>query len=77
MILTIFMIYLQILVGSSISLLHLPFQKYWQWIEPCWLTAIWQVLHRVKIKLIVNKQWLPKLQRENDVMLKLLHIPPV
>jgi hypothetical protein len=63
------MSYIQLLVGSSISFLHLPFPKYTKWIESCWLTAIWQVLHRVKIKLTAKNQWLPMLQRAQDTML--------
>ncbi len=39
---------LQLITGSSISFLKLPYPKYAKWILQGWLTSLWQFLSRAK-----------------------------
>jgi hypothetical protein len=69
----ILMSHLQLLVGFSTSFLHLPFPKYAKWLDHGWLLLVWQVLHRVKIKVMVRDQWLPTMHRLLHILKKQIY----
>jgi hypothetical protein len=68
------MSYLQLLVGSEVLFLNLPYPKYSKWIGKSWLTSLWQFLHLNKMTVLAAQHYLPKLPREGDTMLTTLFL---
>ena len=60
------MSYMQILVGSTIVFLNLPYPKYAKWIERSWLKSMWEILSRANFSVDVRLAWVPQMQRTGD-----------
>jgi len=61
--------YLQLVIGSCTSLFALPHRKYSSWLESSWLVSLWYFLDKVKLAVILTRQWLPILPRHADIAL--------
>jgi hypothetical protein len=61
--------YLQLVVGSSTSVLALSFQTHSIWLESFWLASFWKFLTRVNLLVCLQHQWVPVLARSGDIAL--------
>jgi hypothetical protein len=61
--------YLQLVVGSSTSVLALSFQTHSVWLESIWLVSFWKFLSRVNLLVCLQHQWLPVLACYGDIAL--------
>ena len=61
--------YLQLAVGSSVSVLSLNPNTYMKWTDSCWLPSFWTFLHRMQIQVDVHKHRTPTPQRCHDLVL--------
>jgi hypothetical protein len=62
----------QLFLGSSTSIFKLPFKTYQKWVDPNWVISIWWFTSSISLILDVENQWLPRLARENNAMLRML-----
>jgi hypothetical protein len=58
--------HMQLSIGSHQPFLNTPFTVYGKLVEPNWITSIWFYANSKNIKIDVEQQWLPTLEREGD-----------
>jgi hypothetical protein len=61
--------YLQLAVGSTISVLNLSAKTYKGWTDNIWLLSFWKFLNKVGLIITFSQLWLPTLTRQSDVAL--------
>lgn len=61
--------YLQQEIGLPTLAFNLRYPNFKGWIEPTWLTSLWEFLNFVGLTVSVADIWLPTRARENDVFL--------
>jgi len=52
--------YLQLISGSHDMVLNKQYQLYQGWIEPGWLTNVWEFLSKMKITIHLSQAWVPQ-----------------
>jgi len=59
----------QLHVGSTTPFFQLQYPSYSTWIDQTWLTDCWKFLHRAKVTVEIESQWVPSLVRQGDITL--------
>ena len=61
--------YLQLESGHPDFILNQPFPVYSKWINPTWLTIVWQFFFFTKCTITFDHPWLPLITQTNDIFL--------
>jgi hypothetical protein len=60
------MMYVQLLTGITTLFLNADYEQFKGWIEPGWLTSVWEFFNLTHLTFQITSHWTPMLSREHD-----------